>query len=106
MYHKRETEEEKKGKKKEAEEREERQDRRQKRNLTRILAAVVGERHRTGRHPGYQGNKQFPKVAPVPFETVDLHEPWIRINVLIARKKGIGVENAPKRKTRNPNQKC
>lgn len=45
VYHKRETEEEKQEReKREAEERENRRDRRQERNLTRILAAVVGER--------------------------------------------------------------
>lgn len=45
VYHKRETEEEKEQRKeKEREERESKRDRRQEKNLTRILAAVVGER--------------------------------------------------------------
>lgn len=49
MYHKRATEEEKQEReKREAEEREDRRDRRQTRNLTRILAAVVGERDKAG----------------------------------------------------------
>lgn len=62
VYHKRETEEERREReKKEAEEREDRQDRRQERNLTRILAPVVGDREtpkREGRprQSGYLGN--------------------------------------------------
>ena len=45
VYHKRETEEEKREReKREEEEREKQKERRQERNLSRILAAVVGER--------------------------------------------------------------
>ena len=45
VYHKRESEEERREReKKEAEEREDRRDRRQERNLTKILATVVGDR--------------------------------------------------------------
>ena len=40
--------EERKGGRQEAEERENRRDRRQERNLTRILATVVGEKEKTG----------------------------------------------------------
>lgn len=62
VYHKRETEEEKQEReKKEAEERENRRDRRQERNLTKILAAVVGEngerRRYESRKTGYLGNE-------------------------------------------------
>ena len=49
VFHKRDTKEEKKEREgREAEEREERRVRKQERNLTRILAAVVGEKEKTG----------------------------------------------------------
>lgn len=58
VYHKRETEEEKQEReKKEAEERENRRDRRQERNLTKILAAVVGEGKPEKRQSGYLGDR-------------------------------------------------
>ena len=48
---------------------------------------------------GTRATSSSPKEALVP-ETMDLHNPWIRINVLIARKKGTGLENTPRRKTK------
>ena len=45
VYHKRETDEEKRGREeREAEEREDRRDKRQERSVTRTLAAVIGDR--------------------------------------------------------------
>lgn len=53
VYHKKETEEERQEReKREAEEREEQRDHRQTRNLTRILAVVVGERDIAGCREG------------------------------------------------------
>ena len=47
VFHKQETEEEKREREKwEAEEREDKRDRRQERNLTRILATVIGEKEK------------------------------------------------------------
>lgn len=58
VYHKRETEEERREReKKEVEERESRRDRRQEKNLTRILAAVVGDRKLERGQSGYLGNR-------------------------------------------------
>ena len=63
MYHKRETEEEEREReKREEEEREKQKERRQERNLSRILATVVGEREGRNRPEnrqiGYLGNKE------------------------------------------------
>jgi RNA:NAD 2'-phosphotransferase (TPT1/KptA family) len=62
VYHKRETEEEKKERKKCEEERENKRNRRQEKNLSRILAEVVGEHERNSRaenrQTGYLGNRE------------------------------------------------
>jgi hypothetical protein len=57
VFHKRETEDERKEReKKEAEDRESRRDRRQERNLTRIMAAVIGEGQLRKGRTGNLGN--------------------------------------------------
>jgi hypothetical protein len=63
VYHKRETDEEKKEREKcEEEERENKRDRRQEKNLSRILAIVIGEHERSSkaenRQTGYLGNRE------------------------------------------------
>ncbi|XP_062936687.1 RNA-binding protein 25-like [Cynocephalus volans] len=71
VYHKRETEEEKQEReKRETEERERRRDRRQEKNLTRILAAVVGERGSRDRQTGNLSNraKKTPRDGRPPLD--------------------------------------
>lgn len=94
VFHKRETEDEKKEReKKEAEDRENRRDRRQERNLTRILAAVVGEGQLRRDRSGNLGNWREARIA-------DPNPSWKRTSVRIAKKGDIGFGNAQRREPR------
>nr|AGP25479.1 gag protein [Mus caroli] len=96
VYHKRETEEEKQEReKKEIEERENRRDRRQERNLTRILAAVVGERKSEKGQSGYLGNRarRPPGERRLPLE---------KDQCAYCKEKGHWARDCPKKKPRGP----
>ena len=91
VYHKRETEEEKQEREeKEVEERENRHERQQDRNLTKILAAVVGGKIQRRVSQGTCATGQED-----PQENRDLH--LRKTNAHTARKKNIGPETAQKR---------
>lgn len=105
VYHKGETEEEKREReKKEAEERVDRRDRRQERNLTRILASVVGDREthkREGgpRQSGYLGNTRSRK----PRNSEGLpRQPLDKDQCAYCKEKGHWTRDCPKKKPRTP----
>lgn len=91
MYHKRETEEEKQEREeKEVEERENRHERQQDRNLTKILAAVVGgESSEKGQSGNLRNRARRPPGEQRP--------PLEKTNAHTARKKNIGPETAQRR---------
>lgn len=61
--------------------------------MTRILAAVVGKKEKTGpRQIGNLGNRR-PRM-----NDDGQRHPWIKTNVLIAKKKHTGQESAQRRK--------
>lgn len=96
VYHKRETEEEKREReKKEAEERENRRDRRQERNLTKILAAVVGDKRIEKGQSGYLGNgaRRPPGGKRLQLENDQC---------AYCKEKGHWARNCPKKKQRGP----
>lgn len=96
VYHRRETEEEKQEReKREAEERENRRDRRQERNLTKILAAVVGDRRVEKGQSGYLGNgaRRPPGGKRLQLENDQC---------AYCKEKGHWARNCPKKKQRGP----
>jgi hypothetical protein len=96
VYHKRETEEEKQEReKKEAEERENRHERQQERNLTKILAAVVGEERSEKGQSGYLGNR----ARRPPGEQ---RPPLEKDQCTYCKEKGHWVRDCPKKKWRGP----
>lgn len=96
VYHRRETEEEKQEReKREAEERENRRERRQERNLTRILAAVVGEKRSEKEQSGYLGNRAR---RPPGGQSLPLG----KNQCAYCREKGHWARECPKKKPREP----
>jgi hypothetical protein len=94
VYHKRETEEEKQEReKKEAEERENQRERWQERNLTKILAAVVGEERSEKGQLEYLGNRarRPPGVQRPPLE---------KDQCAYCKEKGHWARDCPKKKQR------
>lgn len=102
VYHKRETEEEKrKIENREAEERKSRRDRRQKRNLTKILATFAGDKevYRKGggsRQTGYLGNTgpRRPQSSGGPSRP-----PLDKDQCAYCKEKGHWARDCPKKKT-------
>lgn len=101
VYHKRETDEERREReKKEAEERENRRDRRQERNLTRILAAVVSykEEQTQGsgrRQSGYLGNSGLKKP---PRSGGGARPPLAKDQCAYCKEKGHWARDCPKKR--------
>ena len=102
VYHKRETEEEKReGEKREAEERKSRRDRRLERNLTRVLAAFAGDKevYRQGkrsRQTGYLGNTgpKRPQNSRGPSQP-----PLDKDQCAYCKEKGHWARDCPKKET-------
>jgi hypothetical protein len=101
VYHKRETEEEKREREKREEERENKRGRRQERNLSKILAAVVGEckrRKRPENRPtGYLGNKE-----PRPEGRRFVQKILEKDQCAYCKEKGHWAQECPKKKGRAP----